>query len=129
MALARVVVDEQLAHGLGHSVGGLRRLLGQVAHGSGHRGSTETGDAAGEDHPRSTRSGSSGFKNIPPAVEIHPQGIVVMVLAFAAHHRGEMKDGNVFCTADGLIDHVTVADVPDYLPHFLKPFALLQVDH
>src|SRR4051812_19210750 len=96
MAFARVIVDQKLADRLRHAISGLRSQLGSVGIGILHRTAAITGDAAGEDNPRTASRLTGRFKNIAPAIEIDAQSVIELFLAFPAHHGGEVKNREGF---------------------------------
>ena len=117
MPLAGVVIDEQFADRLGHAVRSLGRALGQVAHRGRHRGSAETGNTTGEHHAWPAFNRACRFENISPSIEVDTDGVIVPLLAFAADHRGQVKDGDIRRPADRRVDQVALANVADDLLH------------
>ena len=108
-ALARVVVDQQLAHRLLRAVGRLRRQRLRVRHDVGQR-AAEHGDRAREHDLGRMGEGAAAFEQVPRRVDVDAPAEVEVRLGLAAHHRGEVKDA-VGVAADRRGDERGVGDV------------------
>src|SRR5688500_5006545 len=115
MTFPRIIVDQELADGLGHAVGRLRSEFGAVGVRILHRCTTETGDAAGENHAGTSGHGTGRLENVASAIEIDPQRVVKPLFALAADHRCEMKNRSGAIGADHGKDRVPIAQIASHL--------------
>ena len=105
MPLTHMIIEQQLTDRLGHTVGSARGVFGEIAHRRGHVLAAEARYAAGKHHTRLSGCGAGRLKNMPAAIKIHPQRIIVPLLAFTADHGGEMENGKTCSASDSLFNH------------------------
>ncbi|WP_348654696.1 hypothetical protein, partial [uncultured Psychrobacter sp.] len=79
-------------------------VFGEIAHRRGHVLAAEARYAAGKHHTRLSGCGACCLKNMPAAIKIHPQRIIVPLLAFTADHGGEMENGKTCSASDSLFN-------------------------